>query len=133
MLLSKVAHLLREMHARGIWHRDLKASNILVQQKVTGGEKLYLVDLDSVRIKKRLDRKEKIRDLARLNASLVASPTVSMTDRLRFLQYYLKTRRPRDSNLQDYWKTIAAQTQKKMKHAGFPARNGKRWVRSNVS
>jgi tRNA A-37 threonylcarbamoyl transferase component Bud32 len=119
MLLSKVAQLVREMHARGIWHRDLKASNILVQKKVPDGEKLYLVDLDSVRIKKRLDRKEKIRDLARLNASLVSTTTVSMTDRLRFLQYYLKTRRPRDSNVQDYWKAIAAQTQKKMKHAGF--------------
>ena len=115
MLLFKVAHLVREMHARGIWHRDLKASNILVQQKVPDGEKLYLVDLDSVRIKKRLDRKEKIRDLARLNASLVSTATVSMTDRLRFLQYYLKTRRPRDRNIQDYWKAIAAQTQKKIK------------------
>ena len=119
MLLSKVAQLVREMHARGIWHRDLKASNILVQKKVPDREKLYLVDLDSVRIKKRLDRKEKIRDLARLNASLVSTTTVSMTDRLRFLQYYLKTRRPRDKNIQDYWKAIAAQTQKKMKHAGF--------------
>jgi tRNA A-37 threonylcarbamoyl transferase component Bud32 len=77
MLLPKVAHLIREMHARGIWHRDLKASNILVQSKVPDGEKLYLVDLDSVQIKKRLDRKEKIRDLARLNASLLSTTTVS--------------------------------------------------------
>jgi tRNA A-37 threonylcarbamoyl transferase component Bud32 len=119
MLLSKVAHLVREMHARGIWHRDLKASNILVQEKVPDEEKLYLVDLDSVRIKKRLGRKEKIRDLARLNASLVSTTTVSMTDRLRFLQYYLKTRRPRDRHIQDYWKAIAIQTQKKIKPFGL--------------
>jgi tRNA A-37 threonylcarbamoyl transferase component Bud32 len=124
MLLFKVAHLVREMHARGIWHRDLKASNILVQKKVPDEEKLYLVDLDSVRIKRRLGRKEKIRDLARLNTSLVSTTTVSMTDRLRFLQYYLKTRRPRDRHIKDYWKAIAAQTQKKMNPSGlsFPQR-----------
>jgi tRNA A-37 threonylcarbamoyl transferase component Bud32 len=115
MLFPKVARLIREMHARGIWHRDLKASNILVQEQVPDGEKLYLADLDSVRIKKRLDRKEKIRDLTRLNASLLSTATVSMTDRLRFLQYYLKTRKSRDRNIQAYWKAIAAQTQKKMK------------------
>jgi tRNA A-37 threonylcarbamoyl transferase component Bud32 len=119
ILLPKVAHLVREMHTRGIWHRDLKASNILVQKKVPDGEKLYLVDLDSVRIKKRLNRKDKIRDLVRLNASLISTTTVSRTDRLRFLQYYLKTRRSRDRNIQAYWKAIAAQTQKKMKSAGF--------------
>ena len=119
MLLPKVAHLVRKMHARGIWHRDLKASNILVQEKVPDGETLYLVDLDSIRIKKRLDRKEKIRDLARLNASLISTTTVSMTDRLRFLQCYLKTRKPGDRNIQDYWKAIAAQTQKKIKASGL--------------
>jgi tRNA A-37 threonylcarbamoyl transferase component Bud32 len=119
ILLFKVARLVREMHARGIWHRDLKALNILIQKKLPDGEKLYLVDLDSTRIKKRLDRKEKIRDLARLNASLVSTTTVSMPDRLRFLQYYLKTRKPRDRNIQEYWKAIAAQTQKKIKPSGF--------------
>jgi hypothetical protein len=95
-----------------------------VQRKVPDGEKLYLVDLDSVRIKKRLDRKEKIRDLARLNASLLSTTTVSMTDRLRFLQYYLKTRRSRDRNIQDYWKAIAAQTQEKITPAGFSCSQG---------
>ena len=132
ILLFKVARMVREMHARGIWHRDLKASNILVQEKVPEGEKLYLTDLDSARIKKRLALREKIRDLARLNASLLSATTVSMTDRLRFLHCYLNTGGARNRTVEDFWNALAAQTRRKVKDSGVHPLNHTLPCKENV-
>ena len=113
-LIHQVAHLIRSLHDCGICHRDLKASNILVQGVSKQGEKLYLVDLDSARIQKGLRKKGRIRDLARLNASLFYTPGISTTDRLRFLHNYLRTSCAHDKILHTYWQTIAEQTGKKL-------------------
>lgn len=115
ILIQQVSHMLRDLHECGICHRDLKASNILVQNIPGQTQKLYLVDLDSARIQKKIGVNGRIRDLARLNASLFYSTGISTADRLRFLQNYLRTRSARDEKLQEYWKSIAGQTQKKLK------------------
>ena len=118
ILTKQVAQLVREMHERGICHRDLKSANILIQKKEGQKEELYLVDLDSTRIKKRIEKKDRIRDLARLNASLLDSKTVSTPDRLRFLKYYLNIRKERDQKVREYWKALVWHTQKKLKKSG---------------
>ena len=109
-LIQQVAHLVRALHECGICHRDLKASNILVQKNPGQEQKLYLVDLDSARVQTRIRTKERIRDLARLNASLFYATGISTADRLRFLRDYLRTRNARDEKLHLYWKAIAGQT-----------------------
>jgi tRNA A-37 threonylcarbamoyl transferase component Bud32 len=115
MLIQQVAHLVRALHECGICHRDLKASNILLQKKPGQEQKLYLVDLDSARVQTRILTKERIRDLARLNASLFYATGISTADRFRFLRDYLRTRNPRDEKLHLYWNAIAGQTYKKLK------------------
>lgn len=117
-LLQQGAYTVRKMHERGVWHRDLKSSNILVQGKAGQKEKLYLVDLDSTRIKKRIKEENKIIDLSRLNASLLNTKTVSTPDRLRFLKYYLHVGKTRDQKVGEYWRAIVGQTQKKLKKSG---------------
>ena len=112
-LIRKVAHLVRSLHDCGICHRDLKASNILVQRISEKEGKVYLVDLDSARFRKGIPKKDRIRDLARLNASLF-NTGISTTDRLRFLHSYLGTTCAHDKTLHTYWQTIAEQTRKKL-------------------
>ncbi len=115
-ILQQGACILRRMHERGVCHGDLKASNILVQKKAGQKEKLYLADLDSARVKKSVKEEDKIRDLARLNASLLDTRAVSTPERLRLLQYYL--RQTGDQKVQEYWKTILERTQNKLKKTG---------------
>ena len=115
MLIQQVAHLVRALHECGICHRDLKAPNILVQKNPGQSQELYLTDLDSARVQTRVRAKERIRDLARLNASLFYTTGISTADRFRFLRDYLKTCSARDEKLHIYWKAIAVQTLKKLK------------------
>jgi serine/threonine protein kinase len=114
-LIHQVARLIRSLHDCGICHRDLKASNILVQRIPKKPDKLYLVDLDSARIQKGIREKGRTRDLARLNASLFYTTGISTTDRLRFLHNYLSTTCAHDKKLHTYWQTITEQTRKKLK------------------
>lgn len=113
-LIRRAALLVRTMHARGIWHRDLKAANILVQRIADNDTKLFLTDLDSIRIKDTVRPEERIRDLARLNRSLIRSPDLSARDRLRFLQCYLGASTRGDKTLRAYWEAIRSDTAKKL-------------------
>ena len=85
----KLAQLLAKMHDKGVFHRDLKASNLLVGQ-VQGREEIFLMDLEDVRFEKRVSVKEVIRNLTQLDQS---SPRwVSRFTKLRFLATYLGAR-----------------------------------------
>jgi tRNA A-37 threonylcarbamoyl transferase component Bud32 len=83
-----LGRMLGRMHAWNIGHRDLKAQNLLLAEQ--GGRlHAYLIDLDGVRLVRRLSERRRARNLARLATSMEAHPWVSRTDRLRFLRAYL--------------------------------------------
>jgi tRNA A-37 threonylcarbamoyl transferase component Bud32 len=113
-LVRRAARLVRTMHERGIWHRDLKAGNILAEPMPGGGMQLYLADLDGIRVKDTVRRAERIRDLARLNRSLITSPALSARDRHCFLQCYLGAANRGDATLRAYWEEIRKETAKKL-------------------
>jgi tRNA A-37 threonylcarbamoyl transferase component Bud32 len=80
-LLHRLARLVRRMHERGVWHRDLKANNVLVR-----GDELWVVDLDRVDFLREVPRAGRVENLAQLNAAVGAPAT--RADRLRFFLAY---------------------------------------------
>jgi tRNA A-37 threonylcarbamoyl transferase component Bud32 len=98
--LKKLASWLRKIHDQDIWQPDFKSSNVLCRN----GDYL-LVDLDRVKICRRLPNENKILNLAQLNASL--SNAITIKDRLRFYYYYaaddMPSRRQRRRIYQKVW------------------------------
>ncbi|MBI3858351.1 MAG: hypothetical protein HY293_21925, partial [Planctomycetes bacterium] len=80
-LLFRLARLVRRLHLRGVYHRDLKANNILVR-----GDDLFVIDLDRVDFVREVPPEDRAWNLAQLNAA-VAEP-LTRTDRLRFFLAY---------------------------------------------
>jgi Lipopolysaccharide kinase (Kdo/WaaP) family len=65
-LLVTLAHCLRDMHAAGIWHRDVSVGNLLVAYRNGGRPDVYIVDLNRARIGRPLGVQRRTRDLCRL-------------------------------------------------------------------
>lgn len=80
--LFRLARLVRRLHDRGVYHSDLKGGNVLV-----GSGRLLVIDLDRVRFSLDVPEKDRLFNLAQLNASV--TPPLTRTDRLRFLDLYI--------------------------------------------
>lgn len=76
---------LADLHRRGVYHTDLKGSNIMV--KKGGAELFYLLDPEAVRFAMRVSRKMAIKNLSRLDRYML--PYSSAADRLATLTAYL--------------------------------------------
>ena len=69
--MQRVLRALLHLFRHGIVHRDLKASNLLVQQPTDKGAlRIVFIDLDGARRPLRLTPSVRHRDLSRLAASL---------------------------------------------------------------
>jgi tRNA A-37 threonylcarbamoyl transferase component Bud32 len=93
-LLWRLARVVRRMHFRGVFHKDLKANNVLVRDGI-----VWVIDLDRVEFGSTVAREDCILNLAQLNAA-VGAP-VTRTDRLRFFFAYAGHDRERRTG----WKT----------------------------
>ena len=107
----RLARLLRDLHDRGVSHRDLKAPNILLAHGVDP----VLIDLVGVRTRVRPTAARRAKELARLNASFAGDPAVSRADRLRFLLAYLAPG-PRlgEAGWKSWWKLVSRATAEKV-------------------
>lgn len=88
-LTRRLARLIRQLHAAGFSHRDLKAPNIVVATDPPDEPRPFLVDLDGLRRRRHVSEGRRARDLMRLGVSLEEWDVARATDRLRFLRAYL--------------------------------------------
>ncbi len=65
-LVQALAHHLSLCHKKGILHRDLSDGNILVKKNALDEHTFFLIDTNRIRLKKRLGRLQKIKNLTRL-------------------------------------------------------------------
>jgi len=108
-LAQSMGRLVRTLHERRLSHRDLKASNVLIDANGAAS----LIDLVGVTDHKRLPRSRRVQNLARLNASFLNRPEVSRGDRLRFLRAYLNWGTLGKSGWKEWWREVDAATQAK--------------------
>ncbi len=82
------AEWLSRLHQLNIYHRDLKACNIFVSKN---GDRwnFYLLDLEDVRLNRKVKEKELFKNFLQLNTSIPR--TITKTDRLRFFREYLRS------------------------------------------
>jgi len=86
-LLVELALLVRRMHRSGLWYRDLKPSNILVDQAADGADRFVLLDHDRNRFSRtEISRRKAAQDLAAIHAGLERS--VHWRDLLSGLKHY---------------------------------------------
>ncbi|MBN2295386.1 MAG: hypothetical protein JXM70_23345, partial [Pirellulales bacterium] len=115
---GSLGRLLGRMHARQISHGDLKGSNVLVVEHDDGYKasslKTLLIDLDGVRIHKRLPHHRQVADLARLATSAAGHAWAGNTLRMRFLRAY-ESEFPRGTVCRkDIWRAVAKKSGKQI-------------------
>ena len=74
-----------QLHRKNIYHLDMKACNILVLKNGKAWD-FKLLDLEDVRLNKKVDDKKLFKNLLELNTSI--PNLVTRTDRLRFFRAY---------------------------------------------
>ena len=90
-LAAALGRHFRALHDKRVYHRDLKASNILVAEQAEWDWAFYVVDLDRVRFVSAVDRRRRALNLAQVHTSTPRRATA--TDRLWFLLAYCATPR----------------------------------------
>ena len=86
--IRAAAEFLLQCYSGGVFHRDLKAGNVLVRETSAGGWEFILLDLAAVRFPCRVKPEYKLLNLAQLNASTPLQ--FSWTDRMRLLRQLAK-------------------------------------------
>jgi tRNA A-37 threonylcarbamoyl transferase component Bud32 len=120
--VEALARVVRELHRRGLSHRDLKAPNLLTALD-PDVHQFWLIDLVGVRRRDRISRRRRAANLARLHTSFRDHPLVTRTEKLRFLRIYLNWGLRGKTGWKAWWRAIAEATQAKVArnlHRGRP-------------
>ncbi len=108
---TSLGRLIGRMHAAGVAHRDLKGANLLV---VGQGDRLatYLVDVDAVRIGRRVGRSRRAANLARLAVAVEAHPWLTRTVCCRFVRAYCDQFPSGQIDWKPLWRDVAARSRR---------------------
>ncbi|MEK7309558.1 MAG: lipopolysaccharide kinase InaA family protein [Planctomycetota bacterium] len=80
--IKQFALAVKRLHQKGIFHHDLKANNVIIQNP----DVCYFIDLDRVSFNRETTLEERVINLAQLNAAV--TDVISKSDRLRFYRFY---------------------------------------------
>ena len=84
-LIKKVADLARQLHGAGMNHQDFYLNHFFLNER---DGVLSLLDLQRVQKRERVPERYLVKDLAQLTFSSQRFPTISLSDKLRFLLSY---------------------------------------------
>ncbi len=100
---------LSQYHKKNLYHRDMKACNILVSKaRDTWG--FYLLDLEDVRLDKKVSGRKLFKTFLQLNTS--TPKMVTTTDRLRFFGEYLRLN-PIVKNRKDFLRRLIDESKRR--------------------
>lgn len=103
--IAALGRLMRQLHTRGLAHRDLKAANVLTST-LPGDHRFWFIDLVGVRRLRRVSARRRAQNLARLHVSFADHPAICRTDRLRFLRAYMAWGLRGKSGWKRWWRRI---------------------------
>lgn len=86
--IKALAGIVRNLHEKGVYHADLKSTNILVQELPDETWRFSFIDLDRVAFRDSLSFQERANNLAQINASI--SRRAGAKERLKFFFFYAK-------------------------------------------
>lgn len=109
-LARALGELTARLHDGGYLHADFHPGNILVTLDAHGRPHLAMIDLDALRQPRRLPPRAAMANLAVLNHYFWTRSTRS--DRLRFLQAYLRSRRERLGSARAFAQGIEQETRR---------------------
>jgi serine/threonine protein kinase len=118
-ILRDLARLLAGLHSKGIYHRDLKGSNILVQAWETDRRRFFLVDLDRVAQRALVSRAKRIKNLLQVRRG-----AWSRKERSYFFMRYAMLSYPSKKDAKEFVRKVLAALRrrksgrKKFKSAG---------------
>jgi lipopolysaccharide kinase (Kdo/WaaP) family protein len=78
------------------------------------GDGVWLIDLVGIRCYRRLSRRRKVQNLARLHASILRHFVVTRTDKLRFLRCYMQWGLKGKGGWKKWWRQVEEATQAKV-------------------
>ena len=96
-LLRAAGDVLQRLHARGVYHGDLKAVNLFVRATAQGPS-IALADYDRVEFGVQVSDRRRVKNLGQLSASLAIC--ITLADRLRFFRHYAAN----EERVLDTWK-----------------------------
>ncbi|MGR3309412.1 MAG: lipopolysaccharide kinase InaA family protein [Candidatus Brocadiales bacterium] len=87
VFIEELARFVRSFHDTGFYHCDLSGVNILVKEGRQGKRKMFIIDLNSVSLWKKLTLKRRLKNLSQINGRLNG---ITNTDRMRFFKTYFR-------------------------------------------
>ena len=87
VLINNLAETMGRMYNQNIFHHDLKTCNIMVKEKGKSSCITFL-DFDKVSFEEEITIRKRVKNLTQMNLS--TPKLISITDRLRFLNEYLR-------------------------------------------
>jgi len=86
-VISDLARLVKRLHKLGVYHNDLGPTNIMVQEN-NKDINLYLLDLDGIKFKKAISKKERVISLTRVLLTLCRLSNIERSDIKAFFDEY---------------------------------------------